>query len=423
MKKIYDIIPPEQAVAKTESPSKLKKEKKMKKEKPQQSKGSSKRIFLIIPGVILFALVFTFLILSAKAKLDLAVKVKMRDLSVEQTIKVKDGAETSIENNVIKAVILEEQAQTSQAFQTTGKEAVGEKAKGKITIYNKQEPAEAITLRATTRFLSEQGSKIFRTESKVVVPKAIMVGGKLQPGSIEIEVVAEEPGAGYNITNANFSVPGLSGTVWYYNVWAESKSPMQGGDKTEKAKVSKADIETAQTTLEENLRQIALNTLKAKLAEELVINEQAFLTDDFTINCSVKTGDFVENFECSGVLKVRGLAFSSDDLKTLGLYFLNNEIAGNEQIKEETFSFVETPKTVVLKDKEMEMDVVLKAQTFIPFDETALIADILGRDENDMLDVLANSYGQVEVISLKFWPFWVSKAPKSIEKVNLSLTF
>jgi hypothetical protein len=142
---------------------------------------------------------------------------------------------------------------TTKAVPAQAEQQVEERASGKITVYNAYSAAVQRLIK-NTRFQSE-GGKIFRIRESIEVP-----GKKsdTEPGTIEVAVYAEEPGADYNIDPSNFTIPGFAKLPQEGKVYAKSTAAMSGG------------FAGTRRTVEESARQAALKELEQQLRDELL---------------------------------------------------------------------------------------------------------------------------------------------------------
>jgi len=191
-------------------------------------------IFLI---VIIF-LLWTFVFRSAKV----SVTPRSRDFSIKDSLILTNTTEDKI-YDVVEIVKTDK-----KAIPKSETKQLNTKSNGKITIYNNYSE-QTQKLIKNTRFESVEG-KIFRIADTIVVP------GKVgsTPGSIVATVYADSFGADYNIAAGKFTVPGFKGTVRYTGFYAESNSPMTGGASGQVANYSPDDIDEANTTLVEKLK-------------------------------------------------------------------------------------------------------------------------------------------------------------------------
>jgi hypothetical protein len=97
------------------------------------------------------------------------------------------------------------------------------KSSGALVVFNNFSSASQVLVRRT-RFRTPDGL-VFRTTKRIEVPG--IADGK--PGSIEVEVEADEPGDKYNIGLTDFSIPGFEGSARFDKFYGRSKTEMTGG--------------------------------------------------------------------------------------------------------------------------------------------------------------------------------------------------
>lgn len=124
---------------------------------------------------------------------------------------------------------------------------VDQSAQGTITIYNTQAVAQALV--ATTRFESPDGH-IFRIHQAVSVP----AGSASSPGTLTATVYADKTGADYNIGPSNFTLPGLSGSKQFDQVYAKSTDPFTGGFSGTRPTVGQTTDDTQHAALQAALQ-------------------------------------------------------------------------------------------------------------------------------------------------------------------------
>src|SRR3989344_1702110 len=134
-------------------------------------------------------------------------------------------------------------AEESGLVTATGISSGGQKASGKITVYNNYGNAPQ-KLIANTRFQTSDG-KVYRIRGAISVPGM---------GVLEATVYADQAGEEYNIGPADFTLPGLKGGPRFEKVFAKSKSAMSGGSSGNARVVKKEDIDSARTAVNEKLK-------------------------------------------------------------------------------------------------------------------------------------------------------------------------
>ncbi|MBU6415323.1 hypothetical protein KGQ34_03765 [Patescibacteria group bacterium] len=150
-----------------------------------------------------------------------------------------------------------------KSFPTSGKKYLQSRAQGVITVTNNYSVTSQPLVR-NTRFV-EQGGKVFHLIRGAVIPGMSVKDGKLESSSIDIEVIADQPGDGYNIPPANFKIPGFAGTPKYDKFLAVSRNSFGGGYVGETGFATNNDIRNAS----EQVTKEAYDAVKTELAGKI----------------------------------------------------------------------------------------------------------------------------------------------------------
>jgi hypothetical protein len=313
----------------------------------------------------------------------------------------------------IPGQIFIEKRNATLTFPASGKKYISEKASGRLTIYNSysHEPQKLV---ASTRFLSPDG-KIFRLASAVVVPGAKIVDGKIIPSSIEAEVVADQPGAEYNLSpTEKWSIPGFKGTPRYAAFYATSPTAMAGGYVGEVPYPSDEDMRKAKVEIAKVLESGAKTALLAKIPADFKMVENAFL---FTIGKqNIKTepnprGEF--SVYAEGEVAV--MAFREPDLYAL----FDAKIAekGSDlTIKNKTLSYG-SARVDMVKGL-MAATVDFKATLVKKIDSDDLKSKLANKSKPE-LSALFLSIPGIETATINLWPRWVKRVPAASDKLEL----
>jgi len=408
-KKITDISPPT---------SKL--ESKIPEIKRKEKRDSFSHLWKIL--IILGIGVLGVFALSTQAKLEVTLTPYLETFSFKETFEVNVAAENiDFEKEIIPGEFFEKEIKKWKQFESTGREEKAERAKGKIKVYNSHTPPTPITLRATTRFLSAEGEKIFRTPKKVYLPPAQIKKGKIVPSVVEIEVIAQEPGEEYNIGPSKFSIPGLVGTAFYYSVWAESELPMTGGFRKEVKVVSEEDIEKGKASIEELMLKEAKKALKNEIPKDFVLLEDAIWEEWSEVNCFSKPGVEVDKFSCEGKMKIKGLGFRASDLKKLSEMLAKNIISSSENLLKDSLQFKYQKPKIILEKGKLILDLEISGKKYKNIPKETISQQIIKKTKPEIERFIFANYPQVERIEIKFWPFWIKKAPKNINRIKVKL--
>lgn len=397
-----------------------KKEKKIRKQRQPLKLPSFNILYGVLGVVIVLAIIV--IVLSFQSKLTLKVSPVFKEVKLTEEVKVSIS-QTSLDftGKVIPGQLFSTEEEKWNTFKSTGSGEEGGKAKGTITIYNSHTPARFVTLVAQTRFLSAEKGKTFRIKEKVVIPPATNQGGKLVPSSVEVEVEAQESGESYNIPASTFSVPGLSGSALYYSVWAESDSPIKGGFESETKIVTKDDLDLAKESIRKELEEISSQSLKSVVPDGFLIGTDAVLFEDFQSSCFQEEGATAIEFNCYGKVKAVGLGFRRADLREISKKFIALKINTEEKLSNNSLNYSFSSLGSITKAGSVILDLKVTGDVYREINEDVLIFDVLGKNKDSIQSVITENYPQIKSISMKFWPFWMRKAPKNEDKVSLEL--
>lgn len=426
MKKIFDILSPEQKPSKDfgenlAEPTRARRVSKKESQKKFLS-GFWLKLILVISALFVIGIVFT--VLSFKAKLTLTLKITEEPMNFQEEVGIAVSQTVpDIQNKIIPAKLFEAEKEKWQTFQSTGLATEEGKAKGIIKVYNAHTPPRSVSLVANTRFLSSEGGKIFKVPEKLYLPAAQIKNGKTTPSITEVEVVAQEGGEDYNTGPSKFSVPGLTGTALYYSIFAESTQAMEGGFKKEVKKVITEDIVAAENSLKTKLEELIEVALRNKLPEGFVLRSDLIFAQEVDVSCPQKAGEKVAEFNCQGKIKAKGLSFNLNDLKEFALKFAASKIPSTKKIREETLKLEFSSKGVLSEEAKAILEIKIGLNISEEIDQDILLSRLEGKNQKQIEEIISQDYPQVESATFKFWPFWIKKAPKDTERINLSLIF
>ncbi len=232
---------------------------------PLRSSGRSSRF----PYVTLTAIVAVILVSVAALFYFSAAKVEITPNTVSAAVQSSFTATES--SGTLPYEIITAQKIASQSVKGSGTKTVNSSASGTITIYNTQTKSQPLV--TNTRFATTAGL-VFRIHSPVTVPG----GSTAKPGSINVKVYADQPGASYNIGATSFTIPGFAGTPQAKQVYARSTSAMTGGASGSVPVVDAALEAKARTALRTALAPDLAASIQAQVPEGYVLLNGAATT-------------------------------------------------------------------------------------------------------------------------------------------------
>lgn len=301
----------------------------------------------------------------------------------------------------------------------TIEEKMERKASGTVIIYNAYSSASQ-KLIINTR-LESSDHKIFRIERSVVVPGTKTVGGKTEPGSVDVVAYADAPGSEYNIGLADLTIPGLKGDPRYGKITARSKAdaPFSGGSLGTVKVPAPEDVTSAQARLKEELTKEVLGKIRGEIPDGasffpgsvvLTFEEvpRDLLGTEQMNTVAMKATASVFFFDTGQLTKE--LADASLSARTEGPLSLFNR-------EELVFTFIDPVDTVVLSDLSRIKFTIKGAPLFVgEIDAKRLASELAGKNKKDSAKIIA-AQSNIKKSSAIFRPFWNTVFPLDSSKI------
>lgn len=269
MRTLDDIIPPSRRAASEATSA------------PAGSKSSRPRsrfpfTTIIIAGIIIVAAIGGLFYFSGA-------KVEVTPTTVSTAVQSSFTATQG--SGDLPFVVVSVQKVATQSVTGSGTKLVNTNASGTITVYNTQSKTQKLI--ANTRFATTAGL-VFRIHSALSIP----AGTVSKPGSVQVTVYANQPGATYNVGSTSFTLPGFAGTAQASEVYAQSSAPMTGGASGQVPIITPAIDSATQSALTTALAPELTAALETQVPEGYVILTGAATTtyQELTPELSATTG-------------------------------------------------------------------------------------------------------------------------------------
>jgi hypothetical protein len=366
-------------------------------------------------GIALIVFLGVLYMVSAKVSIEVTPKKEIVDFDIE--INGKSGIEilnTAVSE--IPAQYVKIEKNDVREFDTTGKKVVDQKAQGKITVYNSYSSSSQ-ALVATTRFLSTDG-KIFRLVRTVTVPGARIDNGQTIPGSIVADVIADQPGDGYNIGPSDFKIPGFEGSPKYTSFYGKSDVAMAGGAIGERRVVTAEDIENAKKSAMDSLLKVAEGELAMSIPENYKLLDEAKSVTYSDFNPSLAVGAVGDKFSAVVKIKIEAIIFKSEDVNTII----------EQSIQERATKDINWSKAVLnykivkpnFSAKTINLLVSGNIETVEKVDIDGLKTSIAGKSVKDLSSMLLKDPAIAES-KIVLRPSWLRTIPENADKIVITI--
>ena len=373
----------------------------------KKKKGDKKSLIFILTTIALLGIFTYAYFVLPKAEIKIWPKTELLTIETELIV----GKE-------IPGEVLESVKRIDQKFLSSDKFLRETRAEGIIRLYNNYSTASQALI-PRTRFMSACG-KTFRTPVRVVIPGKRREAGAWVPGTIDIRVIADQPGNEFNIDPTAFSIPGLVGLPRFTAIYGRSYQPMTGGEMREVVRVSQKDLDLAKNILIERAEDACLDVLNAN--QEFSILKEAVEMNILESFADVKVGTEVKEFTFQKKIKCKTIAFKTDVLKKFALDFITNQLPENRLIVPESFKIDYFFESMDIDKGEMVLSLDLAADIYSTIDQSALRKELAGKSLTEVQTLLEN-LPQINKVYVDFWPFWVKSVPKNLDRIIIELMF
>lgn len=299
----------------------------------------------------------------------------------------------------------------------TGRRDVASKARGMITLYNAYS-STGQPLVTNTRLATSDG-KLFRTLQSIVVPGSTMVAGATIPGKIAVDVIADAPGANYNIPPSDFVIVAFKekgDTSKAAAIYGKSDAAMSGGASGPSSVITQANYDEAKRAALALVKEQIQTSISAQGSDLQVLNQDSLVISNLT--SSANADDAGDSVTVSATGTIKTIAFRKADLMDL----LERTILRNEHVSVDADDLSVSFKEIAYnKDlATLSFKVAMKGAGYAPIDAFAITQDIRGLSSAGISNYF-KAREDITSASVFFSPFWVRSAPRDASKIKLEI--
>jgi hypothetical protein len=255
----------------------------------------------------------------------------------------------------------------------------------------------------------------------VSVPGSKVQDGEIVPGTVEIEVIADKPGADYNIEATSFTIPAFKEqgyTERFEKFSAKSEQDFVGGAMGLAAVVTEEDMQEAKAAVTSDLRTQIEQTFEAQAGDLQLLNgAQIEITD---LASTVQVDQAAETFRVSATGTLKTVGFRQEDLHTL----LKEHVRRNWQLVVLPEKLETLHDNIRFSDDRgvLAFDVTAVGEGFFPIDEEQITSDIKGMNHQQVRDYFKAAEG-VRASTVILSPIWVRSVPQDPARIHLEVLY
>lgn len=334
---------------------------------------------------------------SQKAYVKLVAKSEPIARSI--TVRVDADQTTNVTSKVLAGKNVSAVAFETLEAETTGEKVIGERAEGKITVYNRTE--DEIDLDKGTKVVyksddSDDDDLEFELKDDLTIPPLSYEvpedpASAMVPGEASVEVEAVEFGVDYNIDSdkaLEFEDYKKSELV------AESAEDFEGGSRDTVAIVSAEDIESVSAELVSLLEEQAGEALKDVIPSgyKLINGSFAMVLQDPEL--SAEEGEEADTLEIRQAMNVTGLVYEEKKLDELIMKIVGEYVPEEYEITDGSHSLnvevLGSTEDAVLSSTEADLQVTVKTSVVPDIDIDSLKTRLAGKSLQEVQRVLGS---------------------------------
>jgi hypothetical protein len=283
-----------------------------------------KLLLFILPVLLLLGLIVGgYLFYTYQVKATVTLSIRPNTVSQDGTVTFSSTESTDYSKNILSAKPVTASVDGSASGKATGTQAIGDKAKGTVTLYNNSTDSD-VTITSGTTITSSNGLKFTLDKDADIASASGDVFSGTKPGTTDVSVTASDIGTDYNLpSGTTFSISGNS------NVAAKNGSAFSGGTKKTVTVVSKNDLTNLKSSLEDQLQSKATDQLTQQAGGGSVVLPVVLSSELTKATFDKKAGDQAKSVNINGTVTFSGLAYNQDDLTAYAKLLLKNHYASD----------------------------------------------------------------------------------------------
>lgn len=379
------------------------------KKHPSSKQSLYKSLAISFSVIVICIIGAIFYVSFSWATITLVPQITQTDYTFAVPI-IQNLTDTSKEGG-IRGSFFQGESDGKDSFPVQVTTTIPQKMKGVITLVNKSTKDQ--TLRATTRFTQGKGNEVlFRTKQLVVVPAG---------GRVDAEVEADKVGDIKIDQSAHFILPALWEGL-QDKIYGVSFTPQTGLDTNGVGVLSEMDITDAREVLQKKLQEELQNKITTEKEQRGSSFDSVMTLEYSNEKANHTVGETVHDFSLSLHGLARVLFFDKTQMTSL----LLAKVKEKNQLGYEVLPLHDTDIEYAFNTDSTGSNPTVRATVHV---KRRLGVDALSINKKNFVGLRANEildrlkkYPDVSDVSIRFYPFWVTKAPLLTDHIHILVT-
>ena len=384
-----------------------------------------KAIVLTMIGVGIAAGLF-YLTLWKVPKARVEILVNSQPLTKSVELKAVKDASTNAEKRIIKGMIAQTVVTEKLSLAATGQKLVGDKAAGKIKIFNKTDAEIKLKEGGEVTYKEHSPDLVYKLTGDVTIAARTEQtpgdpSSPLIPGETTVGVTAADIGDDYNIADdKTLEVSDYKQS----ELVAQTDGKMAGGSSETVSVVTQEDKTNLSSKLLEQITQGSQKSLDAKLGTGQKRIAGSEIHSVVSEEYSADVGDEIEVIELTQEVGVTALTYFADDLNKLVdelvKGFVPDGFVLSSEQREVGVEVLGNTDSSTLSAAEADLQVTLKTLVVPSINEADLKKELAGKGMPEAQRILGSTRN-AKSYEIKFSPNipFFQRMPQSVENIEL----
>lgn len=347
------------------------------------------------------------------------VQLKSQQVEKQLALKLDPQAVVSDPNTgILKAEILKQTATGEKTADATGKKIIGDKAKGKVMLYNRTSSPK--TFEAGTVLTANGKFKFVLDKAETIASASTGSNFETKPGTLETSMTAVEIGTESNIAKDVEMTIGSFSTDTYV---AKTTVEATGGTSREIKAVSQKDQDDLAAALKKELNEQSVKQLQDQAGS----GRYVFPTNRVKVTStkfSAEVGKETNTFSVTMSVEAEALSYSADELKSLAQQVIAGSVPAGYKIPDGGLEMLTEPISSSTSSAQVSINANIKAKARPEAKPDEWKTQIVGLEESEALAILKGK-PEIESVSIMRNPAFIAKIiptlPKEPEKIQLNI--
>lgn len=383
----------------------------------------------ITPIIIALLVVAFFAFNQSKREAIAKIIINSQPLTRSITVKVKANSPSDATTKILAGTNVKNTLEVTKEGATSGSKLVGEKAAGKIKLFNNTSEEKEFKKGQVVVYKNEDKEYEFAIDDAVTVP-AKKESDPPTPtptyvaGEIEADATALVVGSTYNIASGKIlSVDGYKKADFSASVSQEFK----GGKSETKKIVAEVDLKKVSSDLDAEVTKQSSQALSQKISNSQALIAQSAKVTLIKETPNHKVGDEVDTVSITRVVEVEGLVYMKDELDrlldSLVKEFIPQGYVLSSKDRQINVEVLGSSGSSILSSTEADIQVTLKTFVVPDISEDSVKKQLAGKSTEEAKKILG-SIQNIKTYEFKlnrgYIPFF-NTVPKKLDQIKVEI--